>query len=236
MTVQVSIMLCAGRSPVALHASLFSLARAARALPAAEIELLVLSDPQAPELIDRVTCDAHSLTSRTIHADTDAEVRQQAVEAARGGYLGHLEAGDLWSGNMLAEAVSALRREGTRQSVWRPEAVISCGLGYYEFNLAAVLQQPMEDAASGADLLHATRLAPSFITHRAVCERIPFPPADAARGWLDVDAWWIADCLAGDVAQRILPGTALYRWNPPQPMQRPARIGPSALFAAEETP
>lgn len=229
-----TIAIFAGRSAAAAHATLAAVDRALRPLReggACEAEILLLPDEDTPDLRGNVAGIAGRDDLRLLDACPRAAARQAAVAAARGTVLAFIDAGDLWSGNFLRAAMAAARRESDRHAVWRPEAVIECGLDYFDFDHRATLQQPMADADMGATLLHACPYAPTFLAHRAVFAHAPFPTADAARGWLDVDAWWIAQCLGAGHAQRILDGTLVYRWAPAERLARPVRIGPSPLFA-----
>lgn len=231
-----SIAILGGRSGPALHATLLSVDRAVarlRAERAMPFEILLLREQDAPDPGALVSGLDRREALRILPAGRDlSEARRAGVAGTRGRYLAFLEAGDMWSGNFLVEAVRAARREGQRHSVWRPEAVIGCGRDYFAFDLHATFQTPMPDAEAGAILLHECPYAPSFFAHRTVFDSVPFPAVDPRRGWEDVDPWWIAECLGMGYAQRILEGTALYGWNGAQSMPRTVRIGPTSLFAS----
>lgn len=236
-----TIALFAGRSTPALHATLSAVGRAMQTLRedgACAAEILLMPGEETADPRGSVAGIAGRDDLRLLAPGPRDAARQDAVDAARGEFLAFIDSGDLWSGNFLRAAMAAARREGTRHSVWRPEAVIDCGRDFFAYDHRVSLQQPMAGTEAGAALLHACPYAPAFLAHRSVFADAPFPAADAARGWLDVDAWWIAGCLGAGHAQRILDGTLLYRWNPAAPLPHPVRIGPSALFAASpgETP
>ncbi|MBS7810274.1 hypothetical protein [Roseococcus pinisoli] len=229
--IDLSVVLAVGREAAALHATLFALRRAAGALaPGIGIEVLLLHDPDTSDLAARFAGDMDAMCLRPLALIDPLDAQRHAVASARGRYLAFLTAGDLCSGNLLTEAMCVIGREDLRHSVWRPEVIVSCGRNYFDLALDTVLQEPMLNQAAGAGLLQSCPYATCFFAHRAVYQRVPFPMADARRDWLDVDAWWIANCLGAGIAQRILAGTALYRWNAEQPLPYATRIGPSTLF------
>ena len=226
-----SIVILAGRSVPALHATLLSVDRAVREAGPLSVEILLQPESGAPNLHDGMASVAGCSELRLLAARAPGHMRRDAVAEATGAILAVLDAGDLWSSNMLSLGLAAIRREGSRHSVWRPEAVIDGGLDYFSFDTRTVLQSPMVELKEGATLLYECPFASAFILHRAVLEAVPMPVPDRADDAFDADAWWIADCVAAGHAQRILAGTVLYRWNPQCPVQRPVRIGASALFA-----
>lgn len=235
--VDLSVVLTVGRKITALHATIFALRRAVCALtPDISIEVLLQHDADAPDLAARFAGRMDAMSLRPLASANPLDARRHAVASARGRCLAFLTAGDLCSGNLFAEAMRVIGREERSHSVWRPEAVVSCGRDYFDLALDIVLQEPMLNQTAGTGLLHSCPYAACFVAHREVFQRVPFPTADARRGLLDVDAWWFADCLGAGVVHRILADTALYRWNAEQPLPHAVRIGPSTLFTPHMMP
>ncbi|MBR0641463.1 glycosyltransferase family A protein [Plastoroseomonas hellenica] len=234
---ELSIAVFGGHSVPALHATIASIRRATHQLLAERQpppEIVLFEQPGAPTAHEHLADANESENLRFLPAERDiAASRAMAGAHLSGSHVAFLDAGDMWSSNFLVEALRAARREGSRASVWRPEAVVSCGRDYFAFDVRGVFQLPLLDTAAGALLLHECPYAPSFFAHRRILDAVSFPLPDARRGWHDVDAWWTANTLGAGFGQRILERTALYRWQSAADATDKARIGPSCLFAPE---
>jgi hypothetical protein len=225
----------------ALHATVVSVGRAAaRALAnGRQLErlLVVGPDPSAETTayIEGQLDDDAWVVLRLADSGVGTQ-RRQAVAASTGRLVAMLDAPDLWSEHFIAAAldVDASTREPV---VWRPEVVLSSGVHYYfDHEACDLLWQP--DSTGSYDpgsLLMEHPYASTFAVRREVLHAVPFPDADASRGWVDVDWWWSCNVAGSGVAHRTVPGTCCYQRSIPgrtMPMAGRAqgRSGPSPLL------
>jgi len=182
-------------------------------------------------------------TWRVVEGATDGDGGRMAAVAASGGRLiGILPGGDLCSANWLPTVLEATSSV-SGAFVWRPEAVVSFGPDYmggvgYGFDLQPDIDLARHAPGGEIDRLLARHPYSSLlVAPRTVFEAAPFPSADPARGWNDVNWWWTCNTLAAGFAHRIVPATFHYQRADVlgQPLSLPLspekrRIGPSPLW------
>jgi hypothetical protein len=192
--------------------------------------LLVARSPDAAIAHRANSAAGGALRTVSLNDDDPVALWRAGTKQASGRFMAFVEAGDMWSSNWLVDSLRAARRERRRLSVWRPEMVLGAGRNYFTMNdLHASLQPPMADVAEGAALMLIDPYAPTFLAHRDVLDTVELPRPDPARGWGHSRAWWTANALAAGFAQRIVEGTALYRWDQPKADPEPVRFGPIPL-------
>src|SRR5690606_20591164 len=112
-------------------------------------------------------------------------IRREALGATAAGLVALVDATDMWCGHWLDAVLGDLSDE---PPVWRPEILLSFEHDHiWAPNYALKVQRPGLDANA---LLAEHHYRSGFIASRRVLDAVPYPSADDARGWSEVDWWW----------------------------------------------
>jgi hypothetical protein len=158
-----------------------------------------------------------------------------AIAACRGRRIAWTDGRDLWCANWLRDAMHGSVASG---GVWHPEMLITYGGEHFSDEALSYRLFTGLDGTLDSLLSHDS-LPTGFLCERRLLERYPWPEADQARGWGDLNQWWHARTANAGIIHHVAPATFHYRRLTWQEMSRhPAmtrvreRMGPIELPGA----
>jgi len=195
------------------------------------VEVLIVldrPDQKTEEYVrDCPVVDFRSIT--TTHGDLGL-ARNSGVEAARGRWIGFLDADDLWGNNWLASAHAAAAAE-RRDVVWHPSVSM-----YFGMTNRLFVHVDMEDSDFDLSMLAMTNYwtALSFAS-RELFLSVPYSKSriDLQLGYEDWN--WNCETIANGILHKCVPDTAhIIRERPLSLLRRTnaaqSLMSPSSLF------
>lgn len=189
------------RIGISLHSALDAAAAARTAGLAVEV-LVVLARPSAATRAALAEASDHGARLVPVDAADAGAVRNAAVAAARGAYIGFLDGGAMWSENWLAAAQA--------RCAAAPERVIAHPEIHWFYAQGRELYFPPDQESSDFEpalLQHGNCWDGQSLAAAAILQAVPFPELgdDVEPGRMEWE-WNIATVAAGYV-HRVVPAT-----------------------------
>jgi hypothetical protein len=233
---QLSVLVVAHAEGRLLHACVTAWDRASAVATEAGLtveRLLVLSAPDVATVdwVREIAPAGWQVLSSP--SDDVAAARNLGVQRSRGRNIAVMDGGDLPCADWLVRAQAADDEAGV--AVWHPELAIQFGAAVAE---GRVLFHP-DAVAFGYDyaaLFDANPYAGGVFARRSVFETVPYPEADAARGFALPDWHWACAIVAAGIDHRIVVESWHYvrlhgsRGATARALAERRRPGPSSMF------